>query len=136
LSASRKSFESSAKPYTRYAQASAWLEANTLEDSRVFQTDWDDFPRLFFYNTHNTYTIGLDPTYMQLYDAALYDQWVAITKGDVEQPSSSIRGEFGSDYVLTDLNHKRFLSQAEQDPGLIEVYRDEDAVVFEIVNIE
>jgi hypothetical protein len=136
LSASRKSFESNAKPYTRYAQASAWLVANTLEDSRVFQTDWDDFPRLFFYNTHNTYTLGLDPTYMELYDAELYKQWVAITKGNVEQPSTLIHGEFGSDYVFTDLNHTRFLSQAEQDLGMLEVYRDDDVVLFEIVNIE
>ncbi len=54
------------KPYGLYANASAWLEKNTPSSSRVFQTDWDDFPRLFFYNTHNTYLIGLDPTYLQL----------------------------------------------------------------------
>ena len=42
------------KPYGLYAQASAWLEANTPASARVFQTDWDDFPRLFFYNTHKS----------------------------------------------------------------------------------
>ena len=35
------------KPYGLYANASLWLEKNTPAQSRVFQTDWDDFPRLF-----------------------------------------------------------------------------------------
>ena len=61
------------KPYELYSNASDWLESNTPEGSRVFQTDWDDFPRLFFYNNHNTYLIGLDPTYMQLYNSGLYN---------------------------------------------------------------
>src|SRR5688572_17844657 len=39
----------SSKPYNLYADASAWLEKNSPPSSRVFQTDWDDFPRLFFY---------------------------------------------------------------------------------------
>ncbi len=45
------------KPYTMFAGASAWLAANTSEGEQIFQTDWDDFPRLFFYNTHNRYLI-------------------------------------------------------------------------------
>ena len=123
----------SSKPYDLYAGASAWLEENTEAGTRIFQTDWDDFPRLFFYNTHNTYLVGLDPTYMQLYDADLYDLWVEITQGDVEAPSELIASTFDSQYVHTDLNHGDFLQVAAQDPGLEEVYRDDQAVVFEVV---
>ena len=122
-----------AKPYGLYANASLWLEKNTPAGSRVFQTDWDDFPRLFYYNTHNTYLIGLDPTYLQLYDASLYDQWVAITQGDVENPSQVIATVFDSRYVHTDLNHKDFLKVAERDEGLAEVYRDDQAVIFKVI---
>lgn len=50
------------RSHSLYAGASTWLEENTPAGSLVFQTDWDDFPRLFFYNTHNTYLVGLDPT--------------------------------------------------------------------------
>lgn len=121
------------KPYDLYAGASAWLNGNSLPGERVFQTDWDDFPRLFFYNTHNTYLIGLDPTYMQLYDPALYNLWVAITQGDVENPSVLIADAFGSRYVHTDLNHTDFLSMARKDSGLKEVYRDDQAVIFEVL---
>jgi len=121
------------KPYGLFAGASAWLEANTPAGARVFQTDWDDFPRLFFYNTHNTYLIGLDPTYMQLYDAELYETWVAITEGKVESPSETIASQFGSQYVVTDLKHKDFLRRAEEDAGLREVYRDSEAAIFELL---
>ena len=123
----------SSKPHQRYAQASAWLEDNTPVGARVFQTDWDDFPRLFYYNTHNTYLVGLDPTYMQLYNADMYDLWVDITRGDVERPSDYIYPQFGAQYVMTDLKHKDFLRRAEDDPGLGEVYRDQDAVIFEVL---
>lgn len=121
------------KPYDLYAGASQWLEANTPAGSRVFQTDWDDFPRLFYYNTHNTYLIGLDPTYMQTYDPDLYDLWVLITQGKVDDPSQFIAGKFGSQYVHTDLNHENFIKVAGKDPGLKEVYRDDQAVLYEVV---
>jgi hypothetical protein len=120
------------KPYQLYSNASAWLQANTSPGARVFQTDWDDFPRLFFYNTHNTYLIGLDPTYMQLYDAGLYDRWVEITRGRVVNPSTAISTEFGSGFVLTDLLHEDFIQRAEDDSGMEAVYQDEDAIIYQI----
>ncbi len=132
LSQAQSSLRAS-KDYRLYAAASHWLAENTPAGERVFQTDWDDFPRLFFYNTHNTYLIGLDPTYMQLYDANLYDQWVSITQGEVQQPSGIIRTRFGSSYVLTDQDHAAFLFQAKNDPGMLEVYRDEEAVIYQVL---
>jgi hypothetical protein len=116
-----------------YANASLWLEKNTPAGSRLFQTDWDDFPRLFYYNTHNTYLVGLDPTYLQLYDADLYDLWVEITQGDVDNPSQIIATTFDSRYIHTDLHHSDFLQVAAEDPGLREVYRDDQAVIFEVI---
>jgi len=132
VQSTQKSLQAS-KPYQYYADASLWLQTNTPAGSRIFQTDWDDFTRLYFYNTHNTYTVGLDPTYMQLYNAELYNLWVDITTGQVTTPSRIIAGTFGAGYVLTDLKHQDFLSVAKADPHLEEVYRDEYAVVFRVL---
>lgn len=129
--AAQKSISAS-NPYDLYGGASIWLMQNTPAGERVFQTDWDDFPRLFFYNTHNTYLAGLDPTYLQIYDSDLYDLWVSITRGEVENPSQIILKRFSSRYVFTDLHHTSFLQQAANDPGMTEVYRDTQAVIFEI----
>ncbi|NWG20604.1 MAG: hypothetical protein HXY39_09775 [Chloroflexi bacterium] len=121
------------RPAETYAGASAWLRAHAYPGTMVFQTDWDDFPRLFFYNTASRYTIGLDPTYMQLYDPDLYDEWVAITRGKVSEPGARIAERFGAQYVVTDHAHGAFLRAIEGDPHLREVYRDTDAIVFVVV---
>jgi hypothetical protein len=71
---------------------------------------------------------------MQLYDADLYSLWVQITQGDVENPSRVILDTFGSRYVHTDLNHKNFLQVVAQDPGLKEVYRDDEALILEVIS--
>jgi len=133
LSTSRKAIQEKVKPYQRFADASEWLQNNTPAKSRVFQTDWDDFPQLFFYNTHNTYTIGLDPTYMQSFNSDLYDQWVAITKGKVENPSEAIQDQFGGEYIISDLKHKNFLREAEADEQIALMYEDDYAVVFQVL---
>ncbi len=125
---------SKSKPADRYADAALWLRANADPGDMIFQTDWDDFTRLFFYNTEDIYLAGLDPTYMELYDAALYDEWVDITKGRVEQPGQIIHGRFGGEYVFSDLKHGSFIDKAEADPNLEEVYRDEYAVIFAFVD--
>jgi hypothetical protein len=133
LSAAQKSIRTS-QPYQLYQGASEWLKTHSPPGERIFQTDWDDFPRLFFYNTHNTYLVGLDPTYLQLADPALYDLWVEITRGEVDSPSRHIAADFGSRFVLSDLEHEGFLFQARKDPYLLEVYRDEEAVIFEVAS--
>jgi hypothetical protein len=120
------------KPYDLYAGSSHWLEQNTNEGELVFQTDWDDFPRLFFYNTHNTYLIGLDPTYMQMYDDDLYDLWVPLVRGEVNQPSQFIANVFHARYVHSDLNHQDFIQKAAEDPYMTEVYRDDQSVIFQV----
>jgi hypothetical protein len=131
LSAAQESVRAS-RSAQRFQAASLWLADHSPQGARVFQTDWDDFPRLFFYNTHNTYTIGLDPTYLQLQDAPLYDLWVDLTQGRSDDLSASIRASFGAEYALSDLDHERFLRAAAEDPQMREVYRDESAVVFAV----
>jgi hypothetical protein len=120
------------KPYDLYTASSSWLEQNTEEGELVFQTDWDDFPRLFFYNTHNTYLIGLDPTYMQMHDEKLYDLWVPLVRGEITQPSQFIDNVFHARYVHTDLNHNAFIRRAGNDPYMQEVYRDDQSVIFQV----
>jgi hypothetical protein len=119
-------------PLERYRQAATWLARHSQPGDLVFQTDWDDFPRLFFYNTTNTYTVGLDPTYLQLANQDLYAEWVAITRGEVAHPSAPIQLLFGARFVFSDLEHDGFLERAQLDPGLREVYRDRGAIIFAV----
>jgi hypothetical protein len=70
---------------------------------------------------------------MESYDAAMYRLWQDITRGRVAEPSQFIADTFGGAYVLTDLDHTSFLNEAAADPGLEEVHRDDDAVIFRVL---
>ncbi|MCA0457973.1 MAG: hypothetical protein LCI00_28665 [Chloroflexi bacterium] len=114
------------------AGAAAWLQANTPAGSLVFQTDWDDFTYLYFHNTHNTYLVGLDPTYLQVEDPNLWNIWVPITQGMVERPSVLIRERFGAAYVVSDKQHEAFMTSANGDPDMMLVYEDADSMVWQV----
>lgn len=130
---SKENFQST-KSSIIYSEASDWLKKNTPEGSRIFQTDWDDFPRLFYFNTHNTYLIGLDPTFMQQYDPELFELYVEITQGKIENPSEIIRNKFGCDYIHTDLIHEKFSRVANNDPKIKEVFRTDDSIIYQIID--
>jgi hypothetical protein len=115
-----------------YRDAALWLVANSPPRSLVFNTDWDDFPQLFFWNSHNIYITGLDPTYMSLYDLELYRLWRAVGGGSHPEPSQPIRERFGAQYVMSDVQHRRFLERAAADSGLEEVFRSPSAIVFRV----
>lgn len=121
-------------PADYLAGAARWLATHTPQGTRVFQTDWDDFPRLFFYNSRDVYTVGLDPTYLQRADPALYSLWTDLTQGRGLDVSAAIRKHFGADYVVSDLKHKAFLHRAETDPQFQEVYRDNNSIIFRITD--
>jgi hypothetical protein len=118
------------------AGAARWLQEHTEPNTLVFQTDWDDFPYLFYFNTHNTYLVGLDPTYLQVAHPTLWNLWVPITQGAVERPSTLIRENFGARYIISDLYHEAFAARANGDPNMRLVYRDDNSLIWQIEDSE
>ena len=117
---------------TRYAAGARWLATHTPAGARVFHTDWDDFPPLFFFNTHNTYLVGLDPDFMRLRDPGRYDRWVAATRGEVDDPAPVIADELGCGWAFTDREHTAFIARADRSPRMERVYVDDDVVVYRV----
>lgn len=124
----------STRPPDLYAAAALWLHEEAPPGAMVFQTDWDDFTRLFFYNHRLIYTVGLDPTYLELADAERYQLWVEITRGRVPHPGQIIGEQFAAAYVFSDLEHRAFMNQAATDPYLQEIYRDQYAVIYAVLS--
>ena len=79
------------------------------------------------------YTVGLDPTYLELADEARYDLWVDLTRGRVPDAGQVIRDEFAAAYVFSDLNHTNFITQAQDDMHLQEIYRDQYAIIYAVL---
>jgi hypothetical protein len=118
--------------WNTYRDGALWLARNTPAGSRVFTTGWDDFPHMFFWNTHNTYLVGLDPTYSSLEDPERWQLWRSITSGRVSTPSKPILERFGARYILTDLRHERFIQEADADPGLQRVLRTRTVAIYRV----
>ena len=95
-----------------------WMRANVPAGELVFNTDWDDFPRLFYYDPTHNYVSGLDPTYLYDRDPALSKLYDRITLGEEEDPGPLIRDRFGARYVFTDNFHQDFFDNARQVVGL------------------
>jgi hypothetical protein len=125
-----------ARPPEYLAGASSWLRDHAPDGAMVFQTDWDDFTRLFYYNTRSTYLVGLDPTYLQIADSKLWDEWVDITQGKVKELSQVIPSRFSAAYVVSDKQHDQFIERANQDPNLQLVYQDQYNYVWHISGAE
>ncbi|HEX8920237.1 MAG TPA: hypothetical protein VF766_02090 [Pyrinomonadaceae bacterium] len=58
-----KSIAGDAAP-DHYEASMAWIRENVPEGEVIFNTDWDDFPKMFYYDTKHAYASGLDPTYL------------------------------------------------------------------------
>ena len=132
IQAARKDI--SAEPATTaYKGGASWLAANTPAGSTVFHTDWDDFPKLFFYNTHNTYIVGLDPDFMRLKNRLLYYTYEDVTQGRVPEMEDVILNEFGCEYVFTDNEHREFMNIANRSPRMRKVFSDRHTTVYQIL---
>jgi hypothetical protein len=97
-----------------------WLRENVPAGERVFNTDWDDFPKMFYYDTRHAYVSGLDPTYLLNMDRklgrepSLSELYKKITLGQEDDPGPLIRDKFGARYVFSDQDdiHDNFYAKA------------------------
>jgi asparagine N-glycosylation enzyme membrane subunit Stt3 len=115
----RKSIEGDAPP-DRYEASMAWIRENVPAGETVFNTDWDDFPKMFYYDTKHAYASGLDPTYLLDRDKQLKREpklaelYKKITLGQDDDPAPLIRDKFGARYVFSDNEeiHENFYAKA------------------------
>ncbi len=127
----REDVKSETDPFA-YRGASEWIATNTPPGSMIFNTDWDDFPMLFYYSPNNTYVVGLDPTYLYDRDSELWKLYKDITLGDEGNPAPLIRDRFGAEYVFTDNEHPGFLQIAEDGGDFEKVYEDKFTTVLRV----
>lgn len=107
-------------------EAMAALRKDSNPGDIVFTCDWDEFPYYFYYNSHNYYTVGLDPKFTHDRRPDLWERFVKISRGQTPTRSDvkykdkngqeykesihirieDIRDEFRAKYVLSDNEHR------------------------------
>ena len=122
----------SSATHETYSAGATWMRANVPPGHIVFNTDWDDFPRLFYYDPTHSYVSGLDPTYLYDRSPELSELYDSITLGKEEDPGPLIRDRFGARYVFTDNSHDDFFLNARESGWLEIAYEDADCTIFHI----
>lgn len=128
-----KDIAGSAKPQY-YENGIKWMHDNVPQGQMVFNTDWDDFPRLFYFDPSHTYVSGLDPTYLLDKNKELSELYNNITLGKEKDPGPLIRDRFGARYVFTDNEdvHDDFYNNAMDSGWFESVYEDDDCTILHI----
>jgi hypothetical protein len=128
------------EPADKYRRAMEWATGldetgaeNIPKGERIFNCTWDDFPKLFFYDTKHSYVYGLDPNYLYSANPELYTLLKDITEGKTNDPAPVIRDKFGSNYIFADAKENYDMIAKALDSGWVEtIYEDDEARLFRI----
>ncbi len=124
----------------RYQRSMAWATGvdengreNMAAGERIFNANWDDFPKLFFFNQKHSYVYGLDPNYLFSKNPELYKLLLEITEGKTEEAGPIIRDRFGANYVFADARENETMIAKLLDTGWADmVYEDDEARILRI----
>ena len=117
----------------KYLEAMEWAKKNIPAGDRIFNANWDDFPKLFFFNQQNSYVWGLDPNYLYSEDPEMYKMVKDITDGKVDDPAPYIKDRLGSRWVFSDAEQNTdFLAKLLESGWADTVYEDGEAYILKI----
>lgn len=120
------------EPHDYYRAGAEWMRTHIPAGQIVFNTDWDDFPRLFYYDASHYYVTGLDPSYLFDKNPGLSQLYDRITLGQEEDPGPLIRDRFGARYIFSDNEHHDFFEHARLSGWFDIVYEDRECTVMYI----
>ena len=128
------------EPGDKYRRAMEWATGldetgadNIPAGEIIFNCTWDDFPKLFFYNTKHRYVYGLDPNYLYTANPDLYKSLKDLTEGKIDDPAPVIRDKFGARYIFADAKENTDMIAHALDSGWVEtIYEDDEARLFKI----
>jgi hypothetical protein len=124
----------------KYRRVMAWAtgkndggEDNIPAGERIFNANWDDFPKLFFYDQKHSYVYGLDPNYLYSKNPELYKLLMDITNAKGGDAGPQIREKFGAGYIFADAKENEDMIAKALESGWTDiVYEDDEARILKI----
>ncbi|MDQ2746191.1 MAG: hypothetical protein M3T96_02915, partial [Acidobacteriota bacterium] len=121
----------------KYRRATDWAKANIPEGELIFNCNWDDFPKLFFYDTTHRYVYGLDPNYLYTTNPELSKLIPDITSGKIAEAAPLIREKFGSRWIFNDAKENEDMVAKCLESGWCEMaYQDDEAMYLKIRDVK
>ena len=134
-----------------FQEANEWLKGNTPENSVVFYDDWSYWPLMFFYNHHNRYIAGMDPTFLYQHDKELFWSWRNIglmgmdcvdegctgvnPKEGLRATKPALMEKFGAGHILIEKEDDTpFLKLLNGfDHEYLKVFENEKLIIFKVI---
>ncbi len=114
--------------FDAYQSAAKAISEASQPGDMVINTQWDQFPQLWYWNSKNSYIAGMDPTFFYLQDPEKYWDWRKIADddsaqwGSVEELHSIVRQTLKAKFVFIDNDRNPNLYQFIQDNDLDQRY--------------
>jgi hypothetical protein len=117
----------------KYQSSAEWLSNNSPKHSMVVASDWDEFTRLFYHNTHNVYLTGLDPYLLFAKDRDTFLAWKSLTQGELKGSISwFMKYKFKSKYLFVSRTHLKMAKLLEADPNIELAFDGGDSWIFKV----
>ncbi|REJ77261.1 MAG: hypothetical protein DWQ47_12775 [Acidobacteria bacterium] len=121
------------EPNDKYSVAMEWAKKNIPPGERILNSNWDDFPKLFFFNTQNEYVWGLDPNYLYSENPEVFRVLKDVTDGKVDDPAPLIKEKIGARWVFADAEqNESFLAKLLESGWADIVHEDGEAYILKI----
>jgi len=66
--------------YQPAKEAAEWIDANSTTGEKVYLNNWSNFNMMFFANSNNVYSMGIEPYALRVYDESLYWKYYNLFK--------------------------------------------------------
>lgn len=123
----------SAPSADRYRAASEYLAA-AAPDALVLNTQWEQYPFLYFWNTQSRYLTGMEPALFYRADPDLYWLWRKLADDQIDGLDLAATAHaFGARFVLVDRDRNPRLDHAlASDPRFRSAFANDWIQVLEI----
>ena len=116
-----------------YRGGTEWLISHVPQNEIIFNTAWEDFPKLFYYDQVHDYVTGLDPLYLRNGNESLSDLYTRIVNGQERQAAPLVRNSFRARYVFVSaLSNPQFRMNAMESGEFEPVYADRDCLILKV----
>jgi hypothetical protein len=131
------------KDVDHYQAATKWMAANIPAGALIYDVNWSDFPKLFFYDTSHRYVSGLDPIYLLDVHPDLGHLNERLSRRQEQDPATAITNAFapvepqGVSYVFIGdypaAPPPDWFNYMMSTGRFAMVYRDPESVILQIV---
>jgi hypothetical protein len=117
----------------QYRAGAQWLIDHVPHGATIFNSSWDDFPKLFFYADQHAYVTGLDPMYLSDHNPELGRLYDRLVSGRQSHPGEHIRQAFAAEYVfVTPSTPRSFYTSAMLSGEFTKVYEDSQCIILKV----